>query len=268
MSLLSAFLARTRRTVPALPAPAATTPEGRLREMFDRAASIVVLTGAGLSAGSGLAAYRDEDGFEIAPSPLRHRHFLVDPEMRLEQWRRSLADAESFAAAAPNPGHVALAALARKRKLKVVTQNVDGLHARAGMQADDLVEIHGRGDAAVCTQCGERTPIAAHAATVASGQSPTCARDGAILKPAVTLFGEMPLRSALQRSEEWARACDLFLVVGTSLAVTPAGYLPNDARHSGSKVVVVNRGRLARDVQPDLVVQADAAETMAALADG
>ena len=245
--------------------PAATTPEGRLAEMFEDARSIVVLTGAGLSTGSGIPAYRDADGFEIAPTPLRHRHFLVDPEVRLKQWRRSLADARAFAAARPNDGHAALAKLARTRKLKVVTQNVDGLHARAGMEADALVELHGQGDSAACLQCGSRTPLLSHAATVDAGGVPVCERDGGMLKPAVCLFGEAPLRSSMMRAEEWARDCDLFLVVGTSLTVTPAGFLPNDARHSGAKVVVVNRGRLARDVRPDLVVEADAAEVLASL---
>ena len=248
--------------------PAADSPEGRLRAMLGEARSVVVLTGAGLSAASGLGTYRDGHGLATAPEPVRHRRFLVDPEARLEQWRRSVADAGAFAAARPNAGHLALAVLARRRRLQVVTQNVDGLHARAGMHPDDLVELHGRGDVAVCMACGARTPVAVHAPAVDAGVSPTCAVDGSLLKPAVTMFGEMPLRSSLNRAEEWARSCDLFLVVGTSLAVVPAGHLPNDARHSGARVVVVNTGEVRRDVRPDLVVRAEADKVLAGLADG
>jgi NAD-dependent deacetylase len=259
VSFLQSIFSRSHR---AGARPKASSPERRLREMFDAADSIVVLTGAGLSAGSGLVPAADGE----APPPVRYRHFLVDQEARLEHWRRSLADAASYAGANPNPGHVALTTIARTRRLKVVTSSVDGLHGRSGLHAEDHIEINGNGLFAMCSHCGERTPIEAHAAAVAEGRSPTCKDDGTLLKPASCLFGEPPLRSAVIRSEEWAGSCDLILAAGADLAKGPIQGIVAAARQSGTKVAIVSAAPVALDFEPDLLVEGDAAATLASLA--
>ena len=263
MFMLRSLFSRART---ALRLPVSSPEVERLREAFDAASPVAVIAGSGLSAASGLPVQSGVPGIGSDAPPLRYRHFLIDEATRLEQWRRSLAEAEAFSAAAPNRGHAALASLARTRRLKVVTGTVDGLLARAGLHRDDLVELRGRGDLAVCTQCGLETPISDHVGAVADGYSPRCERDGAILKPGAALFGETPARSTALRSEEIVRTCKLLLVAGSSLSSPQESGLVEEARHAGARIAIVNNGPLVRDVSPDLLVEADAVEVLAALA--
>lgn len=235
-----------------------TDPIELFRFWVENAEAITVLTGAGLSATSGLHTYRGEDGRWNAERPVTHADFRGDEDARMRQWRRSLADGQSFDRAAPNEAHTLLARLAETRGAVIVTQNVDGLHRRAGTPETSLIEIHGRGDMAHCPSCGARSPLEAHRMSFDAGVSPRCEVDGTPLQPSVILFGEKPVDKVLRAAEAAARRCDLFIVVGSSLTVTPAAYLPLDAHHSGAKVVVVNKGAVKRDVKADLVFDGDA----------
>ena len=252
-------------TMPEPVRPAPSRAFDGLMDLFDRAGRVTVLTGAGMSVASGLGTYRDDEGHDVSEKPIAYRHFLIDPAARLSQWRRSVSDARGFSAASPNAGHVALARMAATGKVRVVTQNVDGLHARAGTPEGSLVELHGNAAYAECPECRRTGLLLEHAEAAEAGTVPTCSVDGHWLQPAVTMFGMQPLRSRLARAEEWARDCDLFMVVGTSLAVTPAGYLPVDAGNAGAGVVVINPGPMRRSVKACLVVREDASAVLASL---
>jgi NAD-dependent deacetylase len=221
----------------------------------------VVLTGAGMSTESGIPDFRspggiwaDVDPFEVASI----RAFRRDPERVWAFYRRRidvLLDAE------PNSGHLALAELERRGLVRaVVTQNIDTLHTRAGSR--EVVEVHGSIRTAVCPSCLWTADADDVLAQLREQSAPLCAYCGEILKPGVTLFGELLPAGAMERATELARSARLLLVVGSSLEVWPVAGLPLEA----SAFAIVNRGLTALDEQALLKVETGAGETLRALA--
>lgn len=221
------------------------------RGLLRDADSVIVLTGAGVSAESGVPTFRGEDGLWKSHRPeelATPRAFARDPRLVWEWygWRRS-----KVAACDPNPGHLALARWALTREgVRIVTQNVDGLHEVAARNvAEELglepepglpLELHGSLFRVRCTACGQsyghREPVDA-----SSRESlPACRSCGELLRPAVVWFGEGLPAEVLERSFELARTADLCLVVGTSAVVQPAASLPLRTRESGGRIVEVN----------------------------
>ncbi len=211
-------------------------PSPRLRELLAGPGPVLVLTGAGVSAESGLATFRGPEGLWEGRDPRElatPEAFAADPltVWRFYDWRR-----RSAAAARPNPGHLALAALEAGRAggLSLVTQNVDGLHERAGSR--DVVRLHGSLWLLRCTADGrESEDLRAALAPL----PPRC-ECGAMLRPGVVWFGEPLPADALARAERAARDCSLALVAGTSSVVYPAAALPRIAREHGAHVVEIN----------------------------
>lgn len=208
----------------------------RVAERLRAATRIAVLTGAGMSAESGIPTFREaQTGLwekfraEELASP---EAFLRDPLTVWEwyRWRRSLTDA-----AKPNEGYLAIAVLQRhKPATTVVTQNVDGLHHSVGTR--DLIELHGSIRHARCSSCGRMRSWEPDEAVF----PPVCAGCGAMLRPNIVWFGENLPATALERAFEAAESCDVFLSIGTSNLVQPAASLPWLAATRGALVVVVN----------------------------
>jgi NAD-dependent deacetylase len=203
------------------------------QEILARSTSIVVFTGAGVSAESGIPTYRSGDSrwtaaqFERYANPRGYRSHLPASY----EWYRSRALA--VAEAQPNAGHMAIAALSsRFPSLLVVTQNVDSLHLRAGSR--DVVELHGNLRAARCETCALLVPWKDAPA------SPVCAACGGMLRPDVVMFEEMLRETDLERAREAAMRADLLVSVGTSNVVWPARELPMLAHEAGAWVVIVN----------------------------
>ncbi|GAB4464025.1 MAG: NAD-dependent deacylase [Burkholderiaceae bacterium] len=219
-----------------------------------------VLTGAGVSAESGIPTFRDaQTGLwaKFDPAQLASQEgFRADPPLvwRWYAWRRRL-----IADAAPNAGHLALAHASRRfDRFALITQNVDGLHARAG--SDDVIELHGNILRTKCfSECGVRYEDPAE---LPAGEPPHCPRCGSWLRPDVVWFGEALDPAVLARAEAAASACDLMLVVGTSGLVYPAAGLPALARRTGAAVIVVNPNRSELDDLAEVVVRAPAAEVL------
>lgn len=217
----------------------------KVRDQIRNAHRIAVLSGAGISAASGIPTFRDAlTGLWARYDPLQlatEEGFRADPALvwRWYAWRRELV-----AEALPNAGHRALAAAAsRYESLTVITQNVDGLHRRAG--STDLIELHGTLEATIClASCGFRCD---RPGELPAGEPPRCPRCGDWLRPAVVWFGESLDPRDLDRAEQAASACDLMLVVGTSGQVQPAAGLADVARRAGAAVVVVNTEPSALD---------------------
>jgi NAD-dependent deacetylase len=234
----------------------------RTRTLLEGAKRIAVLTGAGISAESGIPTFRDaQTGLWAQFNPMQlasEEGFRADPPTvwRWYAWRRTLV-----AKAEPNAGHWALARAApRYRRFDLVTQNVDGLHRRAGSQP---IELHGN---IMRTQCLERCGyVEEDPARLPIGEPPRCPRCGHWLRPGVVWFGEMLDPSDLEAAEEAASACELMLVVGTSGLVYPAAGLPAVARRAGARVVIVNPEPTELDSQAHLVVRGPAAEVLPAL---
>ena len=220
----------------------------------------MVLTGAGVSTESGIPDFRSAGGiwaevdpFEVASVQAFRRH----PERVWGFYRsriRSLLDAE------PNAGHVALAELERRGLVSaVVTQNIDTLHARAGSR--EVIEVHGSIRSAICPGCLWTQEIDGVLAQLETLPAPVCLHCGGILKPGVTLFGELLPPQALERANDLARGAGLLLVVGSSLEVWPVAGLPLEAR----SFAIVNRGPTTLDDRAVLTIDAPAGETLSAL---
>jgi NAD-dependent deacetylase len=222
-----------------------------------RARRVVALTGAGISTESGIPDFRGPNGVwtkNPAAEKLSHlRYYMTDPEVRIAAWRSRLE--HPAWTAEPNAGHLALAELERKGRLHtLVTQNIDGLHQRAGSSPEVVVEIHGTVREVVCMSCGERAPMQRALDRVRAGEAdPPCRSCGGILKSATISFGQSLIPEDLARAQRAAGGCDVFLAVGTSLTVYPAAYLPELALAVGARLVILNAEPTPYDDRADAV---------------
>jgi NAD-dependent deacetylase len=234
---------------------------GRAALVLRKARHVCVLTGAGISAESGIPTFRDAlTGLwsKFSPEELATPEaFERDPETVWSwyEWRRQLVRQ-----AQPNAGHLALAELARRvSRLTLVTQNVDGLHQRAG--SPDVIEYHGNILRDRCTL--ERVPAERDHTT--SGGLPRCAGCGAPLRPDVVWFGEPIPREALLLADEAAADCDAFLAIGTSALVFPAAGLAETALRRRAPVIEVNPGPTDLSAHADLVLRGPSGSVLPAL---
>jgi NAD-dependent deacetylase len=168
-------------------------------------------------------------------------------------------------AARPNAAHLALAELHRLERVECcITQNIDDLHQRAGLPADRVIELHGNATRTRCLECGiGYTRDEVHAWIETNDELPTCPTCGGIVKPTTVLFGEAMPAPQMQEAERRARASDLFVVLGSSLVVYPAAYMPAHAKHGGATLAIVNLEPTPLDAQADLVIRDKAGEVMA-----
>jgi NAD-dependent deacetylase len=248
-----------REDIPGVPraTPLAAAIESA-RQLVGAANRIVVLTGAGISTGSGIPDFRGPQGV-WTKDPEAERlstlsAYMGDPEVRRRTWQGRLHS--PVWAAIPTRGHLALAELERRGRLELlVTQNIDGLHQLAGNDPARVVEIHGTMRDVVCMECGDRGPAGPTLERVAAGEEdPACRSCGGILKSATISFGQSLVASDLARAEGAALRADLLLAAGTSLGVYPAaGLVPLAASH-GARVVIVNAEPTPFDDLADAVV--------------
>lgn len=237
----------------------------RLAALIRERQPCLVLTGAGISTESGIPDFRSSEGIwaEYDPQVVASiEGFRADPARVWEFYARRLA---VLAEAEPNDGHRALAELEELGLTgAIVTQNVDGLHQRAGSR--NVIEVHGSVRGAVCLACGRRVD---GGAVLELLPLPTCSC-GAVLKPGVVLFGELLPLARLERATELAEQARLLLVVGSTLEVHPVAGLPLETLRSGGALAIVNRGPTALDAECDLRLEGNAAallrETLAELA--
>ncbi|OLE29466.1 MAG: NAD-dependent deacetylase [Actinobacteria bacterium 13_1_20CM_3_71_11] len=226
---------------------------------LEGARRIVALTGAGISTDSGIPDFRGPDGVWTkdpeAAKLVTLDAYLADPDVRRRAWR-SRRDHPAWSAE-PNQGHHALVELERAGRLHaIVTQNIDGLHQRAGSDPDRVIEIHGTIFRVACLTCGDRTTMAEALDRVDAGEpDPDCRRCGGILKSATIAFGQQLDPATLRRAVAAAQTADLLLAVGTSLSVHPAAGLVEIAARTGARVVIVNASPTPYDALADAVLR-------------
>lgn len=234
----------------------------RLAELLQERQPCVVLTGAGISTESGIPDFRSEGGIWARYDPFEVGHIDSLRRDPARVWEFYALRLDALAHAEPNDGHRALAGLEERGWIQaVVTQNVDGLHQRAGSR--DVVEVHGSLREAECIHCGVRVPMSD---AIASLPLPACPECGEVLKPGVVMFGELLPVLAIERAQQLAREAGLLLVVGSSLEVHPVAALPGDTLAAGGALALVNRGGTPWDSRAELVLDAGAGETLRALA--
>ncbi len=236
----------------------------RLAELVRRRQPCVVLTGAGISTESGIPDFRSAQGIWARYDPFEVAHIDALRRDPVRVWEFYVLRLDALAGAEPNDGHHALAQLEERGWIRaVVTQNVDGLHRRAGSR--EIVEVHGSLREAECTRCRVRVPMAA---ALEQLPLPACPECGEVLKPGVVMFGELLPAHAIERGQRLAAEARLLLVVGSSLEVHPVAALPGETLATGGALAIVNRGPTRWDSRAELTIDAGAGETLRALAAG
>ena len=221
------------------------------------ATSIVVLTGAGISTDSGIPDFRGPNGVwtrnPAAEKQSTLQHYLASPEVRRQAWR-SRVESPMFEAE-PSAGHLALAELDRQGRLHtLITQNVDGLHQRAGVDPSRVVELHGNVREWACLTCGARGPMADALERVRNGEAdPPCPACGSIIKSATISFGQSLVAADIERAEQAALVADVFLAIGSTLQVHPAAGVVPLAKRAGAYLVIVNDQPTPYDAVADAV---------------
>jgi NAD-dependent deacetylase len=240
-----------------------------VRAWVDEAMRVVALTGAGISTESGIPDFRGPQGLWTKSADAEKlsniHYYMSDPAIRRRAWRGRL-DHPAWQAK-PNQGHLALAALERSGKLHaLITQNVDGLHQRAGNSPDRVIEVHGTIHDVVCMACGWRGPMPPILERLRAGEEdPPCEGCGGILKSATISFGQALVPDVIARALRAAADADLLLAIGTSLQVYPvAGVVPS-AKANGARVVIVNAEPTPFDDLVDAVVRQPIGEVLPAL---
>ncbi len=213
---------------------------------------MLIFTGAGISTGSGIPDFRGPDGVWKRRQPVYYQDFIASESARIEHWDFKLEGWEGFRNAEPTPVHHAIARLEQAGKLHtLVTQNIDGLHTKAGSSSERLVEIHGTNLEVECTGCGKRTDPAPHFESFAKyRKAPLCDDCGGTLKPATISFGQSLRQDDLDRAGRAANAADLVISLGSTLSVNPAASVPLLAAQRGIPYVVINRGETDHDRLP------------------
>ena len=233
---------------------------------------VTVLTGAGISTDSGIPDFRGPAGVwtrnPAAQRTVTLEAYVADPDVRRTAWRHR-RDHPAWHAE-PNSGHRALVALERSGRLAaLITQNIDGLHQRAGSDPARVIEVHGTLFAVECLECGDRTAMTAALDRVAAGEDdPACRRCGGILKAATISFGQPLVPTVLAAARDAAAACDVFLAIGSTLSVQPAAGCVAVAARAGARVVIVNADPTPYDPIAAAVVRAPIGEVLPALVAG
>ncbi|MFF8092490.1 NAD-dependent deacetylase [Streptomyces sp. NPDC016675] len=220
---------------------------------------VALLSGAGVSTDSGIPDYRGPNGLwrrdPEAEKLVTYEYYMGDPEIRRRSWR--MRRETGALGAEPNAAHRAVAELERSGvPVRVITQNVDGLHQLAGVPARKVLELHGSARSCVCTACHARGPMDDALARVDAGEDdPPCRECGGILKPATVMFGERLDPVVLGEAAAISRACQVFIAVGSSLQVQPAAGLAGVAADHGARLVIVNAEPTPYDDLADEVVR-------------
>lgn len=228
------------------------------------ASFVAVLTGAGISTESGIPDYRGPGGVWETQKPPTIGDYLENPSTRIAGWQRRLTDYPRLADRRPNFGHQALVELERRGiLLSVITQNIDGLHQKAGNSRERVIELHGNAHQLRCASCGRLWAADHIHQRLLDGEvDPHCEVCGGILRSGTVLFGEPLPRAALDAAVTAANSCDVFLVVGSSLVVNPAARLPQMARARGASVIMINRTPTAIDRLADVHILGEAGPTL------
>ncbi|EFH89039.1 SIR2 family NAD-dependent protein deacylase [Ktedonobacter racemifer] len=236
-------------------------------ELLQVSRRIAVLTGAGISTESGIPDFRGPGSIWRANPPVSYRDFINSAEARQKYWATRRQLRHQVGTAHPNAAHLALANLERLGLLLgLITQNFDGLHQDAGNTPERVVEMHGTSRVASCTLCEARSSIEALQQRIDDGErDPQCPLCGGYLKAATILFDQRIPESELSRAKEYAAQCDLFMVIGSSLKVTPASTLPRIALRRNVPLIIINLEPTTLDTYADVAIHRKAGEILPSL---
>jgi len=220
----------------------------RLVKYLGEARRILIFTGAGISTGSGIPDFRGPNGIWTRRKPVYYEEFMSSEPARIRHWEYKLETWPALRAAQPNSIHYAIAKLEKAGIVAaVLTQNIDGLHARAGSHPGTLVELHGTNLLIECQSCGWRGDPEPHFEQFRLHHKPPLCSCGGFLKPATISFGQSLAQETLMRASEAADKADLVIALGSTLSVYPAASFPLAAAKKGVPYVIINRGPTDHD---------------------
>lgn len=240
-----------------------------IRGWVAAARRVVVLTGAGISTESGIPDFRGPNGLWTRDPEAEKlsdiRYYLADAGVRRKAWQKRLSNPAWTAQ--PNAGHKAIVELENLGKLHaLITQNIDGLHQKAGTSPERVIEVHGTMHSVVCWDCGWRGPMLPTLDRVRAGEEdPACGECGGILKSSTILFGEGLAPGVMERASEAAVEADLLIAVGTTLQVYPVAGVVPAAKSAGARLVIINAEPTQFDRIADAVLHKPIGETLPAL---
>ena len=237
-----------------------------IRSWVASARRIVVLTGAGISTESGIPDFRGPNGLWTRDPEAEKlsdiRYYVADPEVRRKAWQKRMSNPAWTAQ--PNAGHKAIVELESRGKLHaLITQNIDGLHQKAGLTPEKVIEVHGTMHSVLCWGCGWRGPMLPTLDRVRSGEAdPACAKCGGILKSATIFFGEALTPGVMERASTVAVEADLLIAVGSTLQVYPVAGVVPAAKSAGARLVILNAEPTQFDRIADAVLHKPIGETL------
>ena len=216
----------------------------------------IVLTGAGISTESGLPDFRSKDGFWAKNKPIQFQDYLDDEEKQRLSWSRNIELHKILREINPNIGHAFVEKVINfNEENLLITQNIDGLHQRSGIQEDKIIEIHGNAIEAKCLNCEKKAKIIDfHSAIKTNNPLPKCLNCNGVVKVATISFGQPMNENDMLKATKISSECELMIVMGSSLSVMPAGQIPNLAIQSGAKLVILNREETIYDAMADIVI--------------
>lgn len=240
-----------------------------MANLVNESERMVAFTGAGISTESGIPDYRGPNGVWQTGNIPHVDTVRTDDEARREFWHHRRETYPVMQSREPNAGHIALARFENAGKLlATVTQNIDGLHQKAGNDPGRVIELHGSSHRIQCQQCGALYDGAEIQRRLEAGEEdPRCEICGGPLRTSTILFGEPLPKEALRLAQKVTLAADLVLVIGSSLVVNPAARLPHIAKKRGAGLIIINRTSTPLDGIADVRVDSDAGPTLATLAD-
>jgi NAD-dependent deacetylase len=235
-----------------------------LTELLRNAQRVVIFTGAGISTESGIPDFRSPGGIWTKMMPINFDEFVASPEARRESWRRRFEMEGTWSTVKPNAGHNAVEELVRRGKVShVITQNIDNLHQDSGVPEEQVIELHGNTRYAKCLDCGQRMEIAdVRKYFQANGDPPDCPACEGVIKTATISFGQAMPELEMERARRATLACDLFVVIGSSLVVYPAAGFPLLAKRNGARLVILNREPTEQEPYADLALHSEIGPTM------
>jgi NAD-dependent deacetylase len=243
-----------------------------IAKLIAEAKRIVVFVGAGLSTESGIPDFRSPGGVwdKYDPEDFYFQNFLSNEASREKYWQMATEMYECMRDAKPNQAHLAVAELERLGKLdRLITQNIDGLHFKAGNSPEKVLELHGTAMYVTCLSCNKRYDRDAIQLRIKKGEkAPHCDECSGLLKPATISFGQSMPEWETREAYERSATCDLFVVIGSSLVVQPAAYMPVVAHKGGAKLVIINRDETACDDIADIIIRDQAGPVMSAVLEG
>ncbi|THB76684.1 MAG: hypothetical protein D6B25_09205 [Desulfobulbaceae bacterium] len=224
------------------------------KTLVHQSKKIVGFTGAGISTGSGIADYRSQGGIWDQFKPVYIDEFIRDEKKRALYWQRKMALWKSILAASPGQGHKFFVSLQKATRLSgLITQNIDGLHEKSGLDRKMIVNLHGNTLEIVCLQCGDVGDARPIMANLDPNNPPNCPLCDGLLKPNTISFGQQLIAEDLKKAEILSRSCELFIAMGSTLQVQPAASFPLVAKESGAKLAIITLSETPLDQFADFI---------------